>query len=207
MRGCKEARDSISGKNVIESLADYNCNHYATPIICGISQPRYTDKELKELNEKNKKEFVIDGISKTGYEWSQAMRRLENAAKKQKTIKTAAQASGDNELVKQCNDRIKAIEKKYNTIAKETDIKAQPQKMAIVRSNNLQNGLQKNSNNGIINKKEVSIMQTGGVLDNGALNPEKEEDFEAAMEHALVFMKRLEKEKRCRNYCKKCWLV
>lgn len=151
-----EARDSESGKNVIESLADYNCNHYKTPIICGISQPRYTDKELEELNQKNKKEFVIDGVSKTGYGWSQSMRRLETAAREQKTIKVMAEASGDNELVKQCNDKIKAIEKKYNTIAKGTGIKAQPQKMAIVRDNNLQNGLKNNSNSGIINAGAVS---------------------------------------------------
>jgi hypothetical protein len=95
-----------------ERLQDYGCLHYKTPIICGVSEPRYTPEELERLNEQNAQTYEIDGKTVTGYEATQQMRRLETAVRREKTTRELARESGDKALVKRCNERIKAYQGK-----------------------------------------------------------------------------------------------
>ena len=44
-----------SADEALERLGDYGCLHFKKPIICGISEPRYSKEELARLNEENKK--------------------------------------------------------------------------------------------------------------------------------------------------------
>ena len=122
-----------SADEALERLEDYNCYHYKTPIICGISEPRYDKKELARLNEQNKRVYEIDGKEYTGYEATQAMRKLETAVREQKSIKEMARAEGDKGLVKGCNANIKAYKDKYSQISDITGIKEDIKRMSIVK--------------------------------------------------------------------------
>lgn len=122
-----------SADKALKALQDYGCLHFKTPIICGVSEPRYSKEELRRLKEQDKKPIEIDGVSKTGYEWKQAMRRLESETRKEKLIRDMAKTSGDNILAKQCDAKIKAYREKYNQIADATGIKAQPNRMSITK--------------------------------------------------------------------------
>ena len=115
--------DSFDEAN--ERLQDYGCLHYKTPIICGVSEPRYSPEELKRLNEQNAKRYTIDGKEYSGYEITQMQRRLESSVRNEKTTRELARASGDNALVKRCNERIKAYQNKYNEISEVTGIQGQ----------------------------------------------------------------------------------
>jgi hypothetical protein len=121
--------DSFDEAN--ERLQDYGCLHYKTPIICGISEPRYSPEELKRLNEQNAKKYTIDGKEYSGYEVTQMQRRLESAVRNEKTTRDLAKASGDNALVKRCNERIKAYQGKYNEISEITGIQGDKKRMSI----------------------------------------------------------------------------
>lgn len=110
-------------KEALKRLEDYGCSHYKTPIICGISEPRYSKKELAELKQNDKKTYNIDGKKVTGYEASQMMRRLETAIREQKGLKAAARASGDNSLAKESNKVIQKYQEKYSEISQTTGIK------------------------------------------------------------------------------------
>jgi hypothetical protein len=116
-----------------ERLKDYGCLHYKTPIICGVSEPRYTRQELSRLNEQNAKKHQINGKEYTGYEVTQMQRRLESEIRNQKSIKQLAQASGDKALVKKCNAKIKAYKTKYTEISEITGISEQPKRMSVPR--------------------------------------------------------------------------
>ena len=116
-----------------ERLQDYGCLHYKTPIICGISEPRYSPEELKRLNEQNAKRYTIDGKEYSGYEVTQMQRRLETAVRNEKTTRDLAKASGDNALVKRCNERIKAYKGKYNEISEITGIQGDKKRMSVPR--------------------------------------------------------------------------
>lgn len=123
-----------SAYKALERLEDYGCLHFKTPIICGVSEPRFSPIELNRLNKQNAKTYEINGKKITGYEATQQMRRLETAVREQKDIKSVAQASGDKALVNQCNERIKAYKNKYEEISEITGISKEPKRMSIPRS-------------------------------------------------------------------------
>ena len=122
-----------SADEALERLQDYGCLHYRTPIICGISEPRYSHEELKRLNEQNARRYTIDGREYSGYEVTQMQRRLETAVRNEKTTRDIAKASGDNALVKRCNESIKAYQGKYNEISKITGIQGDKKRMSVPR--------------------------------------------------------------------------
>ncbi len=119
----------------LEALSDYGCLHFKTPIILGVSEPRFAPKELERLNRENAKQIEIDGVTKSGYEWKQTMRRLEAETRKTKEQMAILKASGDKEGVRQLRDKLNAINEKYYKVAKASGIKAQPQRMSIVKGN------------------------------------------------------------------------
>lgn len=114
-----------------QALKEYGCLHYKTPIICGISEPRYSEKELARLKEQDKKTYEIDGKRVTGYEATQMQRRLETAVRNEKSIKNMAQAEGNKKLVSDCNAKIKAYQGKYNEISEITGISKEPKRMSV----------------------------------------------------------------------------
>ena len=122
-----------SADEALERLEDYGCLHYRTPIICGISEPRYSPEELKRLNEQNAKKYTIDGKEYSGYDITQMQRRLESSVRNEKTTRDLAKASGDNALVKRCNERIKALQGKYAEISEITKIPEDRKRMSIPR--------------------------------------------------------------------------
>lgn len=123
-----------SADEALERLQDYGCLHYKTPIICGISEPRYSPEELKRLNEQNAKRYTIDGKEYSGYDITQSQRKIESAVREQKTIRNLARASGDKMLVKKCNDKIKAYRKKYDEIAEITGISPDFKRMSVPKT-------------------------------------------------------------------------
>lgn len=116
-----------------QALNEYGCLHYKTPIICGISEPRYSEKELARLKEQDKKTYDIDGKQVTGYEATQMMRRLETAIRNEKSIKNMAQAGDSKKLVKDCNAKIKAYQAKYEEITNITGFYPETKRMSVPR--------------------------------------------------------------------------
>lgn len=49
-------------------ISEYNCYHKIFPIVLGVSKPEYTDKQLKEIQEKNEKGFDFESKHYTNYE-------------------------------------------------------------------------------------------------------------------------------------------
>ena len=122
-----------SADEALERLQDYGCIHFKTPIICGVSEPAYSDEELKRLNEENAKKYEINGKEMTGYEATQQMRRLETAVRNDKSIRDLARASGDKELARECTQKIMAYQNKYNEISEITGISREPKRMSVPR--------------------------------------------------------------------------
>ena len=116
-----------------DALQDYGCLHYRTPILLGISEPRFSKKQLAEIEEQNNKEYIIGERTGNRYFWSQRMRNLESATREQKTIRDLARSSGDKVLVKKCNERIKAYRQKYDEIAETTGLYPDTKRMSVPR--------------------------------------------------------------------------
>lgn len=145
-----------SADEALERLQDYGCLHFKTPIICGISEPRYSQAELNKLNKQNARTYEIDGKTVSGYEVTQMQRRLEAGIREQKSIKTMAQASGDTLQVRRCNERIKAYQNKYSEITDITGIQGDKKRMSVPKSKNILTSVDKS---GIMNTtKENGII-------------------------------------------------
>ena len=111
---------------------DYNCNHRETPIILGVSEPRYSPKELERLKAENERKFTINGKTGDGYYWSQKMRDLETETRKSKGQINALKALGNSEPeIAELNKRVAAYRKKYNKIADLTGIAKEPKRMKV----------------------------------------------------------------------------
>lgn len=125
--------EDFEASGASSALQDYGCLHYRTPILLGISEPRFSKKQLAEIEEQNNKEYTIGERTGNRYFWSQRMRNLESATRQQKTIRDLARSSGDKALVKQCNDKIKAYRQKYDEIAEATGLYQDTKRMSVPR--------------------------------------------------------------------------
>lgn len=111
---------------------DYNCRHYETDIILGVSEPRYSAEELKRFEEQDKRIYKIGNIEKDGYGWSQSMRACETEIRKCKDEINALKAFGNSEAeIKALRQRIKTVRAKYNEIAEVTGISQEPKRLSV----------------------------------------------------------------------------
>lgn len=115
------------------ALQDYGCLHYRTPILLGISEPRFSKEQLAQIEADNKKQYKVGNLEGNKYFFSQKMRALESATREQKTIRDLARSSGDKVLVKQCNEKIKAYRQKYDEIAEATGLYPETKRMSVPR--------------------------------------------------------------------------
>ena len=111
---------------------DYNCRHYETDIILGISEPRYSAEELRRFEERDKRLYKIGNIEKDGYGWSQSLRACETEIRKCKDEINALKAFGNSEQqIKELRKRIKTVRTKYNEIADVTGISVEPKRLSV----------------------------------------------------------------------------
>lgn len=125
--------EDFEASGASSALQDYGCLHYRTPILLGISEPRFSKKQLAEIEEQSNKEYTIGERTGNRYFWSQRMRNIESATREQKTIRDLARSSGDKVLVKKCNEKIKAYRQKYDEIAEATGLYPETKRMSVPR--------------------------------------------------------------------------
>ena len=116
-----------------DALQDYGCLHYRTPILLGISEPRFSKEQLAQIEADNKKQYTVGNLEGNKYFFSQKMRNLESATRQQKTIRDLVRSSGDKVLVKKCNEKIKAYRQKYDEIAEATGLYPETKRMSVPR--------------------------------------------------------------------------
>lgn len=130
--GMEDTTDKESGKNVTESLKEYNCRHRKSGIICGVSEPAYSPEELKRLKAQDEKIYKVGNLEGDGYYFSQKMRGLETEIRKCKDEINALKAFGNSEAeIKALRQRIKTVRAKYNEIAEVTGISPEPKRMSV----------------------------------------------------------------------------
>lgn len=114
---------------------DYNCRHYETDIILGVSEPRYSAEELKRFEEQDKKIYMVGNLEGDGYYFSQKMRGLESEIRKCKDEINALKAFGNSEpQIADLNKKIKSYRTKYDEICNITGIKPDYRRMSIPKT-------------------------------------------------------------------------
>ncbi len=96
---------------------EYNCRHSYFGIILGVSEPQYTNKELKQMKEATVK---LNGEEIPYYEATQKQRALENEIRKAKrSVQILEKAKEDNEIQK---IELSQLNKKYIEFCNKTGL-------------------------------------------------------------------------------------
>lgn len=114
--------------DVVDLWSEYNCRHTYFGIILGISEPLYTDKELKEFREAT---VEWNGKKIPYYEATQKQRQFENAIRKQKReVQTLEKANMNNKIEK---GQLAQLQKKYKDFCKETGLEKDYQRLQVAK--------------------------------------------------------------------------
>lgn len=73
-----EEWESIN-RSLDRPLGTLNCQHFATPIVLGVSKPVYSRKELTDINRRSSERIEYKGQKMSRYEASQRQRQMETA--------------------------------------------------------------------------------------------------------------------------------
>lgn len=119
------------GKNGYRPISELNCYHYIYSIVLGVSKPRYTDEQLKDIIENNDEGFEFEGKHYSMYEGTQLQRNLEREVRKQKDIQIFAKASGNDELVSEAQQKITQLTQKYKELSDISELPTKMQRMKV----------------------------------------------------------------------------
>ena len=114
-------------------IGELNCYHSILTIVLGVSKPQLTDEQLEKIKEDNQKGFKYNGKKYTLYQGTQIQRRIELEIRKKKDTQILAGASGDEELAKESELKIRQLTNKYNEFCKISGLAPQKQRLAIPR--------------------------------------------------------------------------
>lgn len=126
-------------------IGEWNCMHIAMSFDTRRSIRRYTDAQLADWAQANENGCEIDGKHYTLYEARQLMRRIETQIRREKDTANAARIAGDDDLRRQCQERINALSRKYTQVAQASGFKPRRDRMTVegfraVKTNGTQGG-------------------------------------------------------------------
>lgn len=112
-------------------IGEYNCRHYKYDIILGVSEPNYSNEELKEIKKRNHEGFELFGQHFTMYEGTQLQRQLETKIRKQKDIQIIAVAEDNKELILESQRKIKELTQEYKYLSKKSGLPEYSERMRV----------------------------------------------------------------------------
>lgn len=113
------------------AIGEWNCMHIAMSFSTEHSKRRYSDETLRKYAEDNARGCEIDGKHYTIYQAAQYMRKLETMVRREKDVANAARIAGDDDLRKECQVRINALSRKYQTVAEASGITMRKDRMTV----------------------------------------------------------------------------
>ena len=126
---------SHDGLSASKALNDYGCRHYKTPIICGVSEPRFSKQQLEQIEAENKRQYKVGGLEGNKYYFSQKMRALETEIRKAKDEINALKSFGNSSNeIKALRTKINAYRAKYNEISEITRLSKEPKRFSVSKT-------------------------------------------------------------------------
>lgn len=115
-----------------------NCKHSQFPIIIGISDPAYSDKELMEIEQKSNEivKYQLPGgkvVEKPRYEAVQDQRRQETKIRRLKDNKAQFEIMNDKVEVSNLNRKIKEQTAAYKTMSDQMGVSAKMERTRVVK--------------------------------------------------------------------------
>ncbi len=103
-------------------IGEWNCMHIAMAFSTEHSVRRYSEEQLQQWADDNRKGCTVNGRHMTTYQAQQAMRRTETLVRRDKDLANAARTAEDDKLRRECQIRINARTVQYYALAKEAGL-------------------------------------------------------------------------------------
>lgn len=113
------------------SISQYNCYHNAFPIVIGVSNPIYSDKQLNDIIKRNNDGFKLDGKQYTMYQGTQMQRNLETEIRKAKDYQIMAVETDTPEAIMEAQQRITTLNNKYKKLCNVSGLKPRNERMRV----------------------------------------------------------------------------
>lgn len=94
-------------------IGKLNCRHFTYSIIVGVSPPIYSEKELKEFEQKNAEGIEYEGKHYTMYEATQVQRKLETSIRYAYDDAETAKEAGLKNWEEEARKRVRVLTRKY----------------------------------------------------------------------------------------------
>ena len=180
---CAEDHQPIQGKqfskkefnklqaSLARPIGTLNCQHTAYPIILGVSQPAYSDSELKDmLDYSNEKITLPNGKIVSRYEASQVMRNIETNIRYAKDSFIAGKASGDDVLMQKAKAKIKKNQEQYKKVCEASGLKPRTERMSVSGYRNMSIKVSKTVKSPVSSNRVPTIKNTLTMKDIKAMN-------------------------------------
>ena len=113
------------------SISEYNCYHYTFSIVLGVSTPEYSNEQLQAIIDRNNEGFELDGKHYTRYQGTQMQRKLETAIREQKDIQIMARESGQEDTVREGQQKITQLTTKYKELSDKANLPTKMQRLKV----------------------------------------------------------------------------
>lgn len=124
--------ETVCGLGTVTGLCGVNCYHDYYPVIPGVSEPVYTDKELAELNAKDNTPIEYKGRKYTKYEALQKQRRLETTMRAQRQeIKLLKDGGAAEDDLINARARYRITSHEYSVFSNAMDLPQQRERVRI----------------------------------------------------------------------------
>lgn len=118
----------VCGWGQVDGLEGANCRHHHFPFVDGVSQRRYTDEELKNIDPPP---FEYQGRKYTAYEATQKQRQIETSMRKYKRDVIGYNAAGLTEDAQDASIKLGRLSKEYKTFSKAAGLRTQPERAQV----------------------------------------------------------------------------
>ena len=118
----------VCGWGQVDGLEGANCRHHHFPFVEGISQRRYTDEELKNIDPPP---FEYQGRTYTAYEATQKQRQIETSMRKYKRDVIGYNAAGLTEDARDAAIKLGRLSKEYKSFSKAAGLRTQPERAQV----------------------------------------------------------------------------
>lgn len=149
--------DTVDGETIEELWNDYNCRHNYFGIILGVSEPKYTEKELEYF--KNAK-VKLNGKEIPYYEGTQKQRQLENMIRKTKRSIQILEKAGQDATIQKTS--LNQLQKQLKSFCAETGLQKDYSRLKVtaVKNQSKELGYKNITNNfGKVQKYSVKEQQ------------------------------------------------
>lgn len=117
--------------SLVRRIGTLNCGHAAYPIILGVSEPQYTDPQLRKFREDNADGVDYQGRHYTMYEATQQQRKIERSIRAQKRRVLLADETDDKERLLESKTRLNRLNDEYARFSRSTGLRTQRERAQV----------------------------------------------------------------------------